>query len=204
MRGLSVSPSPWTTSMPSRTAILPLFFLLLFACSSLAQAPAPAGTDPWFGRTTRTAFQPLAVPEEGFQLEWPKKDWMRLPSAGPLSLVLASRKGDAIVVVERTTLRQALEPADITDLFAELESDAVKQRQKPLDLQARVISAGERRLVALQYQRAGALGEERVRQYSVPAGKRLYRLICVSTAAQVLSYDAIFAHIASTFVPLPE
>lgn len=179
---------------------------LLVAVPALAQAPAakPAGTDPWYGRNARILTQPIKPTDGGFQIEWPKKDWMVLPSIGPLALVLASKKGDALIVVERSTLRQPLDPSDITDLFAQLEGDAIKEKQKPLDLQARVIDGGDHRLVAVQYQRNGALGVERVRQYSVPAGRQLYRLICISAGTQFLAYDTLFAHVAATFAPTAE
>ncbi len=42
-----------------------------------------------------------------------------------------------------------------------------------------------RRLVAVQYSRPGVLGSERVRQYSVPVGTELYRVTCISSAAQI-------------------
>jgi hypothetical protein len=181
-------------------------FLLLFllAVPAAAQTDAAGSTDPWYGRTSRVQFQVLKVAREGFQLEWPKKDWLMVPSAGSLSLVLVSKKGDATVVVQRSSLRQPLEPSDITDLFAQLESDAIKEQQKALDVQARVIDAGGRRLAAAQFQRDGAAGPERVRQYSIPAGTRLYRLVCVSTSGQFLAFEAVFAHMAASFVALPE
>jgi hypothetical protein len=43
------------------------------------------------------------------------------------------------------------------------------------------------------------LGSERVRQYSVPVGRQLYRLTCISSAAQFAAYDPVFAHIAASF-----
>lgn len=181
-----------------------LLVLSLAGSSSLAQTAKPGGQDPWYGRTTKVQFQPIKNADPAFQMEWPRKDWMLLPSAGSLSLVVASKKGDALVVVERTTLRQPLEQSDITDLFAQLESDAIKEKQKAIDVQARVIDGGSQRLVAVQYQRTGALGAERVRQYSVPVGKSLYRLTCISSAAQFLSYDPVFAHMAASFVASPE
>jgi len=188
------------------STLLRTFVLVSLLGSPLAaQTPgSPASTDPWYGRSSRVQFQPVKLATEGFQMEWPKKDWLLVPSAGPLSLVLVSKKGDASIVIERSSLRQPLEAADITDLFAQLESDAIKTQQKALDIQARVIDGGGQRLAAVQYQRDGALGPERVRQYSIPAGKRLYRIVCVSTSAQFLVFDAVFAHVAASFVPLPE
>jgi hypothetical protein len=186
--------------------LLPACLLASFLASPVLQTQTapPANTDPWYSRASRVQFQALKLVNEGFQMEWPKKDWLLVPSTSPLSVVLVSKKGDASIVVERSSLRQPLEASDITDLFAQLESDAIKAQQKALDVQARVIDAGAQRLAAVQYHRDGALGPERVRQYSIPAGKRLYRIVCVSTAAQFLAFDALFAHIASTFAPLPE
>jgi hypothetical protein len=178
--------------------------LSVIAARPSAQQGGAAAVDPWYGKTTRLQFQPLAAGEPGFRIEWPKKDWMLLPAAGSLSAVIAAKKGDGMVVVERTELRQALEPGDITELFAQLESDAIKEKQKAIDVQARVIDAGDRRLVAVQYQRTGALGAERVRQYSVPVGKQLYRVTCISSAARFLTYDPVFAHMAASFVATPQ
>lgn len=182
-----------------------LALLLVLAVPAAGQTSPAAGTgsDPWYGRTTRVQFQAFKAAGEGFQIEWPKKDWLMVPS-GSLALVLVSKKGDAAVIVQRSSLRQPLDPSDITELFAQLEADAIKEQQKVLDLQARVIDAGARRLVAAQYQRDGTLGVERVRQYSMPAGKRLYRLVCISTAGQFLTFDPVFAHIAASFAVLPD
>jgi hypothetical protein len=165
-----------------------------------AQAPATRATDPWITRTTRVQFQPQRAADAPVQLDLPKKDWMVLPSSGSVLLVLASKKGDAVVLVERSTLRQALEAADITDLFAQIETDAIKERQpKATDFQSKVLDAGDRRLVAVQYGRPGVLGSERVRQYSVAVGTQLYRVTCISSAAQFAAYDPVFSHIAASF-----
>lgn len=189
----------------SAIAIVVVVLFASVGTALLAQTAKPAAPDPWYGGTTRVQFQPLkGAAATGFQIDWPKKDWLLLPSAGSLLMVVASKKGDAMVVVERTDLRQTLEPSDITELFAQLESDAIKEKQKALDVQARVIEAGARRLVAVQYQRTGALGAERVRQYSVPVGKQLYRVICISSAQEFLKYDPVFAHMASSFVAAPQ
>jgi len=172
----------------------------VFTAAPLAAQPAKGPADPWYGRAAKLQFQPVKS-ADGFQVEWPKKDWMLMPAAGSLSLVVVSKKGDALVVVERTALNQPLEPADITDLFAQLESDAIKERQpSAAELQSKVIDSGEQRLVAVQYSRPGMTGPERVRQYSLPVGKQLFRLTCVSAAGRFAAYEPVFAHMAATFV----
>ena len=173
---------------------------------SLAAALPPPGAvqtdavDPWIARTTRVEFQPQRAADSPLQLDLPKKDWMVLPSSGPVLLVLASRKGDAVVLVERSVLLVALDAADITDLFAQIEIDAIKkQHPKATDFQSKVLDAGQRRLVAVQYSRTGVLGSERVRQYSMPIGKQLYHVTCISSAAEFGAYNPVFSHIAASF-----
>ena len=160
---------------------------------------ASPGTDPWVSRAAKLQVQPQRSPDAPLQVEFPTKDWMVLPSSGVLVLAAASRRGDAVVLIERSTLRQALDPADITDLFAQIEIDAIKEREpKAAEFQSKVLDAGARRLVAVQYSRSGVLGTERVRQYSVPVGTDLYRVICISSAARFAVYDPVFSHVAAS------
>lgn len=172
------------------------------AASLPASAAVQAATvDPWIARTTSVSFQPQRAADAPLQLDLPKKDWMVLPSSGSALLVMASRKGDAVVLVEGAVLRQALEVADVTDVFTQIEIDAIKARHpKAADFQSRVLTLGQRRLVAIQYGRPGVLGNERVRQYSMPIGKQLYRVSCISIAAQFGAYEPVFSHIAASLV----
>jgi hypothetical protein len=187
--------------------IIALFCGIVLLAGALAAAAGPGGqdaaakaADPWVARTTRVQFQSQRAADAPAQLDFPKKDWMVLPSSGSVVITLASRKGDAVVVVERTAMRQALASEDITELFAQIEIDAIKERQpKAADFQSKVLASGDRRIVAVQYGRQGVLGAERVRQYSVPIGKELYRVTCISSAAQFALYDPVFAHIAGSF-----
>ena len=165
-----------------------------------AKTVASPGTDPWVTRATKPQFQIQRAADAPLQVDLPKSDWMVLPTSGSLVLAAASRKGDAVVLIERSSLRQPLDPGDITELFAQIEAEAIKERQpKASGFESKVLDAGSRRLVAVQYGRPGVLGSERVRQYSVPVGTDLYRLTCVSSAARFAVYDPIFSHIAASF-----
>jgi hypothetical protein len=160
---------------------------------------ASPGTDPWVSRAAKLQVRPQRSADAPLQVEIPTRDWMVLPSSGGVVLVAASRKGDAVVLIERSTLRQALDPADITDLLAQIETDAIKERQpKATEFQSKVLDSGGRRLVAVQYSRPGVLGNERVRQYSVPVGTDLYRVTCISSAARFAAYDPVFSHMAAS------
>jgi len=168
--------------------------------AALAAQAAAKAADPWLARSAKLQVQPQRAADAPIQLDLPKKDWMVLPSSGSLVLALASRKGDAVVLVERSALRQALAAEDITDLFAQFEVDAIKEwHPKAADIQSKVLDLGARRLVAVQYARPGVLGSERVRQYSVPVGRQLYRVTCISSAAQFAVYDPVFSHIGASF-----
>jgi hypothetical protein len=179
----------------------------LLVAGTLVQAQAPAagakpqaGPDPWLVRTTKVQFLTQRAPDAPVQIDLPKKDWMVLPSSGTVLLTAASKKGDAVVVVDRSALRQALEPSDITDLFAQIEIDAIKERDpKATDFQSKTIDSGDRRLVAIQYTRPGVLGSERVRQYSMPMGRQLYRVTCISAAGEFGKLDQVFSHMAASF-----
>ena len=180
--------------------ILALVTVVAGAGPSWAGQAAAAKGDPWLAKSARLQFKPQRPADVQMQIDLPAKDWNMLPSSGSVLLIMASKKGDAVVLVERSTLAMALEAADITDLFAQIETDAIKERQpKASDFQSKVLDSGDRRLVAVQYVRPGVLGSEKVRQYSVPVGKQLYRVTCISSAAQFAAYDPVFAHIAASF-----
>jgi hypothetical protein len=191
--------------MPGKITLSCGVVLLAAAVSAAVHAAAGVQTaakaaDPWVARTTRLQFQPQRAADAPIQVDLPKKDWMVLPSSGSLVLALASRKGDAVVLVERSTLQQALEAENVTDLLAQIEIEDIRRLQpKATDFQSKVLDLGERRLVAVQYGRPGVLGSERVRQYSVPVGEKMYRVTCISSATQFAVYDQVFSHIAASF-----
>jgi pSer/pThr/pTyr-binding forkhead associated (FHA) protein len=49
------------------------------------------------------------------------------------------------------------------------------------------------------YTRAGSAGPERVREYSISVGNKIYRLTCSAAATEFARYEPVFAHVASTF-----
>jgi hypothetical protein len=175
-------------------------FVRAAAPAAPADQAAAKPVDPWLARTTRLQFQPQRAADAPIQLDLPKKDWMVLPSSGSLLLALASRKGDAVVLVERSAMAQTLEAEDVTDLLAQIEIDIIKgEHPRAAEFQSKVLGLGDRRVVAVQYGRPGVLGSERVRQYSVPVRDTMYRVTCISSAAQFAVSDPVFSHIAASF-----
>lgn len=154
----------------------------------------------WFAKTPKASVQAFKDPDGRFTFEYPKKDWMAYPGGGPIVATVASKKGDAAIIVEHAWLTQPLAPSDITELFAELEVEVVRERvPKATDFQTQVIDAGEQRLVVVQYVRQGVTGMERVRQYSIPAGRHLFRISGVAALVTFGSVERWFAHAAATF-----
>ena len=58
-------------------------------------------------------------------------------------------------------------------------------------------------MVIADYSRSGVRGQERVRQYSLPAGQTVFRLVCVSSDPQFEQYASAFARVADTFTAVP-
>ena len=165
------------------------------------QAPA-AGVDAWVARNPKLAKLRFTMTEPAFTIDFPKKDWVVAPGGGAATLVLVQTKGEASVIVERAVLKAELGPGDITDLFAQLETEAIQQRTpKAADFKSKVLDVGTARRVVVQYVVAGAKGPERAGQYSIPAGTDLYRVTCSAPIAQFAVYDPIFAHMAASFAP---
>jgi hypothetical protein len=173
-----------------------LFAVLLLGGSAFAQAPAPSEVR----RAPKLDVQAFLEPGNRIRFEFPKKDW-QLVSGGAIAIVsLAQKSGQAAVVVEHTKLLASLAPDDITDLFAQLEADNVKEQQPGVtDVQAKLVEVDKRRIVVVSYARRGVAGLERVRQYSVPVGSDLYRLTCSAATTQFARYEPVFAHVAATF-----
>jgi hypothetical protein len=173
-----------------------LLALLLAATSVFAQPPAPNEV----GRAPKLDVQKFVGPGNRIRFEFPKKDW-QLVAGGTVSIVSVTQKsGQAAVVVEHTKLNTALAPDDITDLFAQLEAEQIKQQQPDAsDVQSKLVSVDNRRFVIVGYTRRGVTGAERVRVYSVPVGSDLYRLTCSAAAPQFARYEQVFAHVAATF-----
>ena len=174
---------------------------LLVATPAAAQSGVQPGRDVWVAKAPKGNFRPLKDPSGLFTMEIPRRDWSIVPGAGAVVTSVVNKKGDAAIVIEQASLKQALAPDDITDLFADLERELVLEREpKATDFQTRVLEDGGRKLVAVQFVRPGMTGMERVRQFSIPAGRRLYRISCVAALGSYAANEAWFAHAVATFV----
>ena len=136
-------------------------------------------------------------PSRRYSIEFPKDwSWTIVEGAGEALSTFVHPKKEAAIVVERFRMKQVLAQGEITDVFAQIETDVLKENQPYVkDVNARVMTQGPRRLVQIDYKRPG-IGEpgrvedERVRQFSFPIGGSLYRITCFSLASQFNRYES--------------
>jgi len=150
-------------------------------------------------RDSKTEYRTFRDPNGRFALDYPK-DWQVIAGAGDVLVTFAATNGEAAFVVERSKMNIALAPEDITDLFAQIEADILKERQpRASDLIAKVGGDTSLRTILIDYARPGLSRPERARQYSLPMGQELYRLTCSALTIKFAKYDSAFAHVAGSF-----
>ena len=139
-------------------------------------------------------------PGRRFSVEFPK-DWTWLIVSGsgePLVTFIHPRK-EAAVVVERFRMRQPLKREEVTDLFAQIEVDVLKENQpRATDVVSKMVNEKGKKLILIDYFRPGIDTRERVRQYSVPVGQDLYRITCMTIGGQFGKYEPTFAVVAES------
>ena len=137
-------------------------------------------------------------PSRRYSIEFPRGwDWTIVEGAGePLSTFVHPKK-EAAIVVERFRMKIPLAADQITDSFAEFETELLKDNQPRVsDVEARIVMQGQKRLVQIDYKRPGVgepgkVEDERVRQFSYPINGSLYRITCFSLASQFGRYEGI-------------
>ena len=167
-----------------------------------------AGLAPRFAWSAVSAkdFQLFRDPASRFSLEFPK-DWQVNAGVGDVLVTFAQKKNEAALVVERFHLNLAPTPEKIDELFAQIEEDTLKERQpQAIAVSHRLADGNGRRFIVIDYTRPGLTRPlDRARQYSLPIGQDLYRLICSAAPAQFAKYEPLFAHVNDSFTaPAPE
>lgn len=167
-------------------------------------ASAP-GAPAWLARTTTSEFQPHKDPAGRISIDYPREDWRIVPGGSTTVASFTQNDGEATVVLEQTTLNQALGPNEVTEVFGEIEVETIKQRDpQASNFNTRLMDEGGRRVVGIQYERSGPQGAEVVRQYSFPVAKTLYRLTCVMKPNNRAEHEPICSHMAASFKPITQ
>jgi hypothetical protein len=171
------------------------------AVGSVAWAQAQAQTTGlWLARNPKVQFTQLRVAGGQAVLEYPRRDWDVAAPLGTTIAALVEKDGRAWITLERSRMQTALTPEDVTDLFAQLEADRIKDGDPQAVASAtRLFAVNGRRFTGVQFTHRGAKGAEVVRLYSFPVGNVLYRLTVGAESAQFAKFEPIFAHVASTF-----
>lgn len=192
--------------MAVRATVIWLLVAVVGSLQAGAQTPAGAG-DPWVRRSSRAGdFRAPVLPWKSFAVELPR-DWQIAPGHGGILLTAVERGRNnqpaGAIVLEQMLLVEPLGPADIGDVLANLEVAAARQRDPAgTDFEQQVKEGDGQRLIMIQYNRPGIVGTDRVVVYAVPAGRVMYRLICIAPADQLVKrYQPIFAHVAWSFKP---
>jgi hypothetical protein len=184
----------------SRGARLALALAFAWACAVVR----PAAQELFFALAAKPGdFEATLLDAGSVRLELPKHNWrLRTDENGAL-LTATERRNEAAMRLERSELEQSLEPENVTELFGELERERVASLQpEASEFDVRLFRVGERRVVVVQYLRPGPRGPERVRQYSYPEGRTLYRLVCTAPVSRFARHEAVFAHAALSLAPV--
>jgi hypothetical protein len=149
----------------------------------------------------RKGYQVLRVFPERFTCEYPAKDW-DIVSGGATSLVaVTQKKHEATIVVEYQPMQIELAPSEIDENFAKLEVEPISGRQSGVSqLSSKIQDVNGHRAIVIEYSRTGAMGPEHVRQYSLPIGKHLYRVIGSAPTGNFEKYAPTFDVAAQSFV----
>jgi hypothetical protein len=181
-------------------------WLLLTLASTDLHAQAPSASEPLIRRSARAGdFQAAKLPWNTFTIDLPD-GWPLVPGWGAI-LVSAAERGrgnqpSAAIVIEHTQNIEPLSPSDVDERLAALEADWAHQRDPAgQNFEQHTREFEGRRFVIVQYRRAGFNGPDRVTVYVLPAGKVMYRLICIAPDKEARKYQEIFAHVAASFKP---
>jgi hypothetical protein len=152
------------------------------------------------GHAQRAGFKLFTDPGGRFSVEFPNDwEWTMVSGSGEPLVAFVQPKKEAAVVVERFRMKQSLAKDEITDLFAEIENDVLKENQpKSTEVTARTVTQNAKRIVVIDYSRPGLVEKERVRQYSFPVGQNLYRITCAAVAKEFRKYEPTFADVAES------
>jgi hypothetical protein len=194
----------------ARTRIGALVLLLAVLSFTAAISAFQSGArDPWYGRSSKPKdFVAPRLPWNTFSVELPK-DWQMTPGFSGFLVSSAEKiKGNGTtggaVLVEQMALVEPLSNNDINADLAQLELDSIIRPREPggSDFKPQVKEAGGRRFVFIQYTRPGLSGSDVVTVYGFPAGRIMYRVICIAPAARIAVYQPLFAHVAASFQPV--
>jgi hypothetical protein len=188
-----------------RGDVVGLLAFLVWTAMPLAQDTAPPAQDAAsFGRSPTLKVKTWASKDPVATLEYPAKDW-RVSGRGLASLVTMEHKsGEAAVALEYELRERPTLARLVNDTFVSIEQDQIHALHPQVkDITARILTAGERRVVMLDFTRAGDSGPERVRVYVIPIERQMFRLVCRAVPGRFGGFEPVFSHVAASFAAAP-
>jgi hypothetical protein len=142
-------------------------------------------------------------PSDRFTVEFPRNwNWQIVAGAVEPIVTFVQPGGQAYVIIEHIHMNLPLTAEEVTDTFAQGEAANLKDNQpKASDVDAKMMMQGNRRFVVINYRRPGLAEPERVRQYSYPLGRDLYRITCAAVATQFARGEPVFTALSESFKP---
>ena len=179
----------------SRRRLFPaLATVVLLACSSALSA---AQLGRIFNSDKNVKYQVFKDPSGLFELEYPEKDWKRLPSVGQ-NLVSFSRNDGPTFFVGHVRLSEPFTEAEIANLPAVELTTLKDQQPKATGFKSDLFESRAGRGVVIRYSREGT-GPETVIQFSIAVGSELFRINGVIPDKQVAKYEPIVMYMIQSF-----
>ena len=149
------------------------------------------------GGDKNVKYETFKDPAGRFEIEYPTKDWKRLPSGGSSLAVFAHNDGPTLFV-DHVTLPESLTPAEIAGMPA-VELRSLKEQQpKAKDFKPDMLDSKAGRGVLIRYSPDSA-GPETGVQYSIVVGLELFRINGVIPDKQVTKYEPIIMYMIQSF-----
>jgi hypothetical protein len=145
----------------------------------------------------------LTVAGQSFAIDYPERDWSLVQGGNVALVTIVQRRFEAALIVERTPLQVELGEDDIGEVFLSVEADHIRETTpSATDMKADLQELGDRRVAAFVYRRNGVSGPERVLQYSMPAGKVLYRVVAVARPDVFDRHLPVLQAMAASLAPM--
>jgi hypothetical protein len=149
------------------------------------------------GKDTNVKYQTFKDPAGRFEIEYPEKDWKRLPSGGS-SLAVFSRSDGPTLIIERVTLAGPLTPQEMEGMSS-VELGNLKDAQpKATGFKSDMMDSKAGRGVIIRYSREGT-GPETVLQYTIAVGVDLFRINGVIPDKQLTKSEPIVMYMIQSF-----
>jgi hypothetical protein len=149
------------------------------------------------GKDTNVKYQTFKDPTGRFEIEFPEKDWKRLPSGGS-SLAVFARNDGPTLIIERVTLDGPLTAKEMEGMSAVELGNLKDSQPKATDFKSDMMDSKAGRGVIIRYSREGT-GPETVLQYTIAVGVDLFRINGVIPDKQLTKSEPIIMYMIQSF-----